>query len=68
MWASFFETIFTFWVYDEFKDLARVFVDVYGFHNGLVKYFNGFLAASMGLGVGIMHDIYLRRLVEFPID
>lgn len=68
MWASMYETMFTFFVYDELKDFTRYFVTEMGYWDGALKFFNGFVATSVGLSIAIMHDKYLRNLVERPVD
>lgn len=66
--ASFFETSISFWFYDELIDISRFFTTEMYCGTFFWRTFAGAFATIMGLGGGIIHDKYLRKLVERPKD
>lgn len=68
IWASFLETFFGFWIYDHFKSFSRFYVENMHYNEGVMKAISGVFATGIALGFGIMHDIFLRNLVEKQVD
>lgn len=68
MWASFMETFFAFYFYDEFKDFSWFFIKDMEYWKGALTTFNAALAALIGSSVSFVHDCYLRNLVEKKHD
>ena len=64
MWASFYETFFSFYLYDEMRDFSWFFINYADYWKGAVRIFNAGFAAFVGTSLAFLHDKYLRDLVE----
>lgn len=66
--GSFFETLFAFHLYDIFRDYNRFYVNYFGLNKNLGDYVYCGLTTILAVGVSIIHEKYLRNLVEKRID
>lgn len=68
MWGSFLETVFSFYIYDELKQLSYWFEKDQGYWPWLLKGLSGSFAAFIGVGFSYLNDTVVRKYAERTTD